>query len=291
MTRSDEGSRDGGRISKEGLHLIGEVSRLGGISQRTLRHYDELGLIEPDLVAKNGYRYYSRDTMLKIPVINYLKKIGLSLEEIAQVFDSGDFMAIKRSFHKRIEELDAESARILESRTFIDDWDGLIDEANYVLRTHPTEVSLKFLPGETFLAMPYDFWGNYADATINLDFTLFVEENDNAITGPVIIRHESAEDFRGDYSKANPCPVQVLQRALRPIAPENRFERKSGMFLTAYYMGDFDGMGVAYERIFDYAEKNGHKLEGSSFERFVTDYWTTYDPSLFVTEVLLPIEQ
>ena len=286
-----ERKREVERMSREGLHLIGEVSRLGGISQRALRHYDELGLIEPDLVASSGYRYYSRDTMLKIPVINYLKKIGLSLEEIAQIIDSKDFLAIKQAFHKRIEELDAESAHILESRTFIDDWEGLIDESNFVLRTHPTEVSLKFLPSETYISMPYDFWGNYADATINLGFTQFVEEHDNAITGPVILYHDNAGDYQYDWSTEHPCKVQVLQRALRSIAPENRFERPSGLYLTTYHIGDFDNMGVAYERIYAFAEENGRELAGDSYERFVTDYWTTCIPSLFVAEVILPIRQ
>ena len=39
------------------LYQIGEVSKMGGLSQRTLRHYDELGLMEPDVVGDNGYRY------------------------------------------------------------------------------------------------------------------------------------------------------------------------------------------------------------------------------------------
>ena len=45
------------RARRCGLYQIGEVSKIGGISQRTLRHYDELGLMRPDLVGDNGYRY------------------------------------------------------------------------------------------------------------------------------------------------------------------------------------------------------------------------------------------
>ena len=53
------------RARRCGLYQIGEVSKIGGISQRTLRHYDKLGLMQPDLVGDNGYRYYSLQTMLK----------------------------------------------------------------------------------------------------------------------------------------------------------------------------------------------------------------------------------
>lgn len=275
----------------EDLYSIGEVSKLGGISQRALRHYDELGLIEPDRVASNGYRYYSRATMLKIPVINYLKRIGLTLKEISTIFASNDFEAIKKSFHKRLGELDDETTRIIEARTFIDDWDRLIDEANYVLRTCSDEISLKFLPAESFLSMPYDFWGNYADVTINLDFTAFVEEHNNAITGPVILRHESAHECHGHYTQESPCHLRVMQKALRPVSDEHRFDRPGGMYLSTYYTGLFEQMEHAYERLFSYAAEHEHTLCGCSYERFVTDYWTTYDPNLFVVEILIPVER
>ena len=104
------------------LYRIGEVSQIGGLSQRALRHYDDMKLIEPDVIGENGYRYYSRRTMLKIPVINYLKKMGLSLEEIADVFDCTDFSHIRRSFR----EQRAECARVVrelnERLEIIDDW-------------------------------------------------------------------------------------------------------------------------------------------------------------------------
>lgn len=270
------------------LYRIGEVSQIGGLSQRALRHYDEMKLIEPDVIGENNYRYYSRRTMLKIPVINYLKKMGLSLEEIVDVFDCTDFSHIRSSFREHREEC-ARAARELNERLqIIDDWSELVEEASFVLNSCPLAVNTKFLSCEDLLRMPYHFTGDYAEATINLEFTAFVEQVDNVISGPVVMRR----DFDGDgpADPCAPCETAILQRALRPIDPKHLFTRPRGLYLSTYHSGAFEKIDVAYRRLQAYAQQNGLKTCGCSYERFVTDYWTTYDTDLFVTEVLMPIE-
>lgn len=83
---------------REGLYRIGEVSKATGLSQRALRHYADLKLMEPSFIDESGYRYYSYRAMLKAPVIAYFKKMGLSLEEITSVFKCRDFTSIRCSF-------------------------------------------------------------------------------------------------------------------------------------------------------------------------------------------------
>lgn len=272
------------------LYLIGEVSRIGGVSQRSLRHYDELKIIEPDVIGENGYRYYSRKTMLKIPVVNYLKSMGFTLEDISRISQSSDFGEIERCFREQRAACEREARRIAERMRIIDDWSELINEATYVLSVRPTEVSVKYLHPDAYLAMPYRFGGDYAEATINLEFTRFVADSDNAITGPVILRHDSHSSWLDAMEGDMPCEATVLQHALREIDPERRFERPGGMYLSCYHVGPFEEMRSAYDRIFACAAEHGHRLQACSYERFVTDYWTTYDSDLFVAEVLVPLE-
>ena len=181
--------------------------------------------------------------------------------------------------------------RLEECRHTIRDWMGLIDEANFVLSVKPKDVSLKYFSGQEFLAMPYHFWGNHADAIINLDFTSFVEEHDNVITGPVILHHSSFDACCEPDHAQKHSEVTVVQHALRPIAEENRMTVKSGMYLSTYHTGPFENIGEAHRRVRDYALANGFKPADGVFERFVTDYWTTYNQDLFVAEVLLPVER
>src|SRR3954468_5206225 len=65
---------------------IGEFARLGQVSPRMLRHYDELGLLEPDRVdPATGYRSYTASQLGRLHRIVALRDLGFSLEQIGQV--------------------------------------------------------------------------------------------------------------------------------------------------------------------------------------------------------------
>ncbi|MFD0867284.1 MerR family transcriptional regulator, partial [Tessaracoccus lubricantis] len=66
---------------------IGEVSRLTGLTHRTLRHYDDLGLLVPSGRSYSDYRLYSAADMERLLAIQHLKSLGLSLDEVRQVLD------------------------------------------------------------------------------------------------------------------------------------------------------------------------------------------------------------
>lgn len=72
---------------------IGEVAQRTGLTHRTLRHYDELGLLIPSGISDGGYRLYSRDDMERLLAIQHLKSLGLGLAEIGQALDEPDFDA------------------------------------------------------------------------------------------------------------------------------------------------------------------------------------------------------
>jgi DNA-binding transcriptional MerR regulator len=65
------------------MFSIGEFARLGGVSARTLRHYDEIGLLRPAAVAQDtGYRGYSAAQLGQLNRIMALKELGLSLTQV-----------------------------------------------------------------------------------------------------------------------------------------------------------------------------------------------------------------
>ena len=66
---------------------VQDVARLAGITSRTLRHYDAVGLLPPDRTGSNGYRYYRRDSLVRLQRILLLREMGLGLPEIAGVLE------------------------------------------------------------------------------------------------------------------------------------------------------------------------------------------------------------
>ncbi len=68
------------------MFSIGEFARLGGVSVRTLRHYDEIGLLQPATVDPDtGYRGYTADQLGPLNRIVALKELGLSLTEAGRL--------------------------------------------------------------------------------------------------------------------------------------------------------------------------------------------------------------
>lgn len=75
------------------------------VTSRTLRHYDDIGLLRPAEVADGGLRYYRRDQLLRLQQILVLRDLGLSLEAIATVVnDGGDELAQLRRHHRWLTE-------------------------------------------------------------------------------------------------------------------------------------------------------------------------------------------
>ena len=64
---------------------IQEIARLTGTTSRTLRHYDDIGLLPPTRVASNGYRHYDQGALLRLQRILLLRELGLGLPAIAEV--------------------------------------------------------------------------------------------------------------------------------------------------------------------------------------------------------------
>ena len=65
------------------MYRIGEFSALTGASVKTLRYYDEINLLKPSNVDKfTNYRYYTEEELKQFKRIEYLKRLGFTLEEI-----------------------------------------------------------------------------------------------------------------------------------------------------------------------------------------------------------------
>ena len=64
---------------------IQEVARLTGVTSRTLRHYDDVGLVSPSRVGSGGIRFYDADALVRLQRVLLLRELGLGLPAIADV--------------------------------------------------------------------------------------------------------------------------------------------------------------------------------------------------------------
>ena len=89
------------------MHGIGEFAHMAKVSVRTLRHYDEIGLLHPAHVeASSGYRSYTADQLGELHRIIALKDVGLTLSEIHDTMDQSA-EAVAELLEQRLVDLEA----------------------------------------------------------------------------------------------------------------------------------------------------------------------------------------
>lgn len=79
------------------MFKIGDFSKLGQVSTRMLRHYDQIGLLRPGHIDKfTGYRYYTIEQLSRLHRIIALKELGVSLEQIASLLSNSREVSAER---------------------------------------------------------------------------------------------------------------------------------------------------------------------------------------------------
>ncbi len=277
-------------MKPKAIYSIGDMSRICNISKKALRHYDKIGLISPLRQDNNNYRYYTTESLLAVPVIKYYKQMGFTLDEM-RIFIEGRafnvYSSIQKSFLSKIEELKKEQEEILRQYVSVKDWYELISEAEAVIVNNISEVSIKYMEPQELLGQEQDFENDLKAAIINIEFTNYVEELGNEIIGPVIIRFPSHKSRVSNEKQQ----IVIMQKTLAPCREDSKVKFGGCMMASCYHIGPHETIGDTYKKIHAWIRGHGYCAANNSYERYVADYWTTSDQSLFVTEVMLEVSR
>ncbi len=81
-------------MTNEKMMRIGEVAEQTSLSLRSLRHWDEVGLVEPSGRTDGGFRLYTADDVARIMVVRRMKPLGYTLDEMRDVLDVVDALRV-----------------------------------------------------------------------------------------------------------------------------------------------------------------------------------------------------
>ncbi|GIP10296.1 hypothetical protein J1TS5_24660 [Paenibacillus macerans] len=74
---------------------VGDLAKLAGLTVRTLRYYDQIGLFSPSGQTESGHRLYNESDLSRLQQILSLKELGLSLEEVRSVLNGGQISPLE----------------------------------------------------------------------------------------------------------------------------------------------------------------------------------------------------
>lgn len=89
---------------------VQQIAKMTGTTGRTLRHYDDVGLLKPSRTGRNGYRYYDQESLVRLQRILLLRDLGLGLPAIAGVLGNEEHAG--RALGRHLEWLQQEQDRL-----------------------------------------------------------------------------------------------------------------------------------------------------------------------------------
>lgn len=93
------------------MKTVKEISRITGVSIRTLHHYDAIGLLKPTALSEAGYRLYDGEALKRLQSILFFKELGFPLKEIKEILYSPGF-DLEKALCDRIKLLEMERDRL-----------------------------------------------------------------------------------------------------------------------------------------------------------------------------------
>ena len=93
------------------MFTVKQLSKLAGVTPRTLHHYDEIGLLKPSRVGDNGYRYYGEEAVLRLQQILFYRELDIPLDDIKKIMGRRDY-DVMGALQSHKEALSKQAARI-----------------------------------------------------------------------------------------------------------------------------------------------------------------------------------
>ena len=262
------------------MFVIGQFAQFAKVSVRTLRHYDDVGLLGPARVDdRTGYRYYRADQLLVLNRILVLKDLGFTLAEITDMTESG-ITAAELSGMVRLRQTEAEREAETERRR-LQRTAARIDLLKGDPTMQTTAIVIKALDAmhlATATEPVEGFDADFAPIFERLYSTVFEPLAQNRIdpTGPHCATYEQREDGRIDVVAGVPVPRDVQDVDGVRIRELPAVERAATMLHT----GDMSECDRSYQLLQQWIDDADENPVGFSREIYLDctgerDQWVT----------------
>ncbi len=270
---------------------IGEFSKICEVSTKTLRYYDEIGLIKPDEInPENGYRYYSITQLKTMLLITRLKTYHFSLEEIKALLvleaDQTEESLCTALHYKRreIQEKQAELEYTLKQIS----GDILNLERGISVMAYLNNIEVELLETQDVnilftrrMMCSLDYADGYGKYFSRL-YERILAEKFTPSGAPLTIYHSPEYNPDGnDTEFAIPIREQV----------EGTRNLPGGLHARSVLRGPYSQLTSVYARLREWMENKGYELADAPYEIYLTDPYQIVAPEEMLTEVYYPVRK
>jgi DNA-binding transcriptional MerR regulator len=261
---------------------IGRFSKMTRLSIKTLRRYDELGLLVPAVVdPSSGYRYYTYSQANRAEAIRILRRLDMPLEQVRELLESEDTQVAAKLLQLHRGRLEDELERHRRRLAFIE---RLIERQGRVM---PYEVRVKDLPAQHVAAVRRTtsletIGPDIADAFIRIGRAL---QGATMAGPPFVVFNDVIDEERGGHIEVA-APVAAGFQGTADVSAD---ELPASTVAWTVHHGPFDEIGPAYHTVAGWIQEHGHEVAGPPREVYLTDPEHTPVEADHLTEVQFPI--
>ena len=265
---------------------IGEFSKMMQVTVKTLRYYEQKGLLLPDEVDEwTGYRYYSIDQMQRLQAIRDLQRLGFSLDEIKDLFEENSCTPSIRQMDEKIEETKRQLKQLIARRDQLLAWRNSRKQI-----TKMEKFKIQSLP-EIIVASHREVIPNYAALGPLCVNKIGPEMQKLGCKCPppgycFTIEHD--KEYKPTNIDIEYCEQVEEMGEDSAIIQFKRLHAVSKA-LCMKHVGPYERFYESYMEAFRYIEEHGYKVVGHPRTCYIDGVWNQDDPEKWLSVIQIPI--
>lgn len=278
-------------MSKEKFLTTGEFAALCNVPKHVLFYYDEIDLFKPAYCDDKGYRYYSYFQYETFMMINTLKTLKMSLDDIKIYMEKRNPDIFMNLLNDKEKEIDKTIKHLKKLKKHI-------EVQKMVAQTGIDYSDTKYKEGNIFIEELDEvnllLSGNPNDA-INTSFSEFVIEYAKFLKSNNLSAHQKIGTmFQSDLLRLADLDVSseftYLYTYTNKKKGKNIYTRKKGKFLVGIHIGTYETLDETYNALLDYVDKNDIKLGKFVYEEYLLTDLSVSSPEQYVTKIIFEIQ-
>lgn len=266
---------------------IGEFSRLMQVSVKTLRHYEQKGLLKPEEVDKwTGYRYYGVGQMQKLNTIRQLQQLGFSLDEVGELFDEESHVPSEEQLAEKIRVTEAQIQQLVVRHRQLVEWQASLQKIEQMER-----FSIQSLP-EVVVATHRETIADYA-ALGELCVNKIGPEMQRLGCKCPTPGYSFTIDHSDGYEQTN-IDIEYCEQVMQMGTDSGiiQFKRLPAVdkALCMKHYGPYERFYESYVEAFKYLDEQGLKMSDLPRICYIDGIWNQEDPAKWLSIIQIPIE-
>lgn len=276
-------------------YSIGMVSSICGVPIKTLRYYDQIGLLIPE-IRKEGsnYRQYTHSQLITVLIIRQFRFLGFGLNEIRHILEKNSLVEMQSIIRQKLQDMKSEMMKL----------EQVYKDAEILLRrldcgmdflkeykAHGNIIGLEKIKS-FYVFSKKNIMNSYKNEEVNLENWIQVLEASKAAgakaCGPIFVTYYT--DIFGQFLQHD-CEVEFSVN-VEPDESIKEIRKVEGFqAATAIYIGSYKDIIHTYIELNRWINENGYEICGNVTEEFIISPIDIQNEDMHITKIIVPVKK